>query len=418
MRGKIIRGMLVLFVLLCLDGRETRAEIAGDDALKNLQWTQVLEEPRNGGVVQSVCATEYYIITMENIADDPNTQDVISAYYRKKTDENGNPVTPYSLAKRVQNREWEHCNGMTYNPNTNEIYVALYTNTIEENRGSLYVMDPDTLEYKRTIKISDDYNILGIDYIEDSDQYVIQTNVDGGYSFKILNADFQVVEDLGEYDYTAEGNNFQDLAVSGDYILNFPLTLGLGIGDYIHMYSISRREMVAAEQLDFGFEGVTSDEPESLCELEPGFFLAVVNVEAEGQGSMVRLYETLVPYNLEFTPVKVNTDTDTDAEKGPEPELSDTEKEPELSETEKEPKQEPAETEQTTPRKAKAKLQIPVKKIMVVVVVILAVLIVVLIAYSYVLRIRRERKRKERERRRRRRMVAEAGRVGELDDYI
>ncbi len=404
MRGKLIRGFLVLAAALCIGGMEGRAEIAGDDALKNLQWNQIYEEPRHGGVVQSVCATEDYIITLENMADDPEVPDIVSAYYRKDTDESGNPVKPYTLAKRVQNREWEHCNGMTYNPKTNEIYVALYTHTIAENRGCLYVMDPDTLDYKRTVKISDDYNVLGIGYSEEKNQYVIQTNVDGGYSFKILNEDFAVIEDLGEYADTSEGGNFQDLEVSGDYILNFPTTWGLGIGDFIHMYSISRREMVATEQLDFQFTGIMVDEPESLCELAPGIFLAVVNVEAKDQGSMIRFYETLVPYNMTFTPVRNVT-----APKGVEV---------------KDPK-EKAETD--TEQSAgiligissaletvkiwlsKKEIQLPAKFALVFIIMTLTFLLVFLSIYAYVLRIRRERKRKERDRRRRRQMALEAG---------
>ena len=205
------------------------------------------------GVVQSICATEDYIICIENTADNAVDTDTVSAYYRNDVDENGNPVERYSLAKRVSDMNWEHGNGIAYNPNTNEIYVALYTNLIPENRGCLYVMDPQTLAYKRKIKVSDDYNILGIDYKEDTNQYVIQTNADGGYSFKILDADFHVVEDLGSYAATAKGDNFQDLVVDGDYIINFPLTLNMGIGDYLHVYSISRKTMVADPQVDFNF---------------------------------------------------------------------------------------------------------------------------------------------------------------------
>ena len=48
-------------------------------------------------------------------------------------------------------------------------------------------------------------------------------------------------------------NNFQDLCVSEDYIINFPLTLGLGIGDFLHVYSISERKMVAARNWIFLF---------------------------------------------------------------------------------------------------------------------------------------------------------------------
>lgn len=298
MREKLLRGTIGL--ILCLFGMSMncRAEIAGEEAFSNMVWEQAYEENVQG-IVQSICATEDYIITIENIADDVNRADVVSAYYRNDVDKDGNPVEPYTLAKRVEMTDWEHGNGMAYNPNTHEIYVALYTNLKEENRGCLYVMDPDTLEYKRTIKVSDAYNILGIGYIEEKDQYVIQTNVDGGYSFKILDADFQVVEDLGEYIHTSHGNNFQDLAVSGDYIMNFPLTLGLGIGDYLNVYSISKRELVTMPKLDFKFENVASDEPESLCELEPGVLLAAVNVATTAGESKIRFYKTELPYYFE-----------------------------------------------------------------------------------------------------------------------
>lgn len=196
---------------------------------------------------------------------------------------------------------WEHGNGMAYNPNTNEIYVALYTNLIPENRGCLYVMDPQTLAYKRKIKVSDDYNILGIDYKEDTNQYVIQTNADGGYSFKILDADFHVVEDLGSYAATAKGDNFQDLVVDGDYIINFPLTLNMGIGDYLHVYSISRKTMVADPQVNFNFQNITADEPEALCEIEPGVYLAAVNVTDSAGAKKLRLYRTEIPYYFHIT---------------------------------------------------------------------------------------------------------------------
>lgn len=289
-----------LFGFLCvfmLAGSVSHAEVTGDEAFQALNWELVYDD-QVSGVVQSICATEDYIITIENISDSPLESDVVSAYYKNNVDENGNPVQQYALAKRAADTCWEHGNGMAYNPHTHEIYVALYTNSIPENRGCLYVMDPDTLAYKRTIKVSDDYNLLGIDYKEDTNQYVIQTNVEGGYSFKILDENFQVVEDLGEYAAAGMGNNFQDLAVEGDYILNFPLTLGMGIGDYLHVYSISRRALVTAPQIDFKFENVTGDEPESLCEIEPGVYLSAINVvEADG-ARKIRFYKIELPYYL------------------------------------------------------------------------------------------------------------------------
>ena len=46
----------------------------------------------------------------------------------------------------------------------------------------------------------------------------------------------------------------------------------MGIGDYINMYSISRKTLVSEAQLDFRFENVVMDEPEAIAELEPGVF--------------------------------------------------------------------------------------------------------------------------------------------------
>lgn len=310
MKRRMPFWILAAMILLLIMPLTCRAEIAGDEAFNNLNWELVYEENLQGrtGVVQSICATEDYIICIENISDAADQPDVVSAYYRNKTDENGNPVQQYSLAKRKSDTNWEHGNGMAYNSRTHEIYVSLYTSANQENRGCLFVMDPETLGFKRKIKITDDYNILGIGYLEEKDQYVIQTNHEGGYSFKILNSDFQIIEELGEFSDTAKGNNFQDLHVSGDYIINFPLTLGLGIGDFIHVYSISRKALVSDPQIDFNFENVLDDEPESLCELEPGVFLAVVNVTVEDGSRKFRFYKTEVPYYFD---VSVETENGT-----------------------------------------------------------------------------------------------------------
>lgn len=289
-----LSGILCLFMLM---GSVSHAEVTGDEAFSALNW-EFLYEDQMFGSVQSICATEDYIITIDNVSDNPEDPDIVSAYYKNDTNEYGQSVQKYGLAKRVINRCWEHGNGMAYNPNTHEIYVALYTNAIPENRGCIYVMNPDTLEYKRTIKVSDDYNLLGIAYKEDTNQYVIQTNAEGGYSFKILDENFQLAEDLGEYAETSKGPNFQDMAVDGDYIMNFPLTLNMGIGEYLNVYSISRKALVAMPQIEFGMENIKACEPESLCQIEPGVYLAAINVvEADGMKKN-RFYRLELPYYL------------------------------------------------------------------------------------------------------------------------
>ena len=276
------------------------AQIASDNAFEGAKWEKIIEDPieAGAGVVQSICATEHYIICIENTGDDTNAPDVIKAYYRNDVDELGNPVERYSLARRMADTDYEHANGMAYNPNTGEIAVALYTSNDWQNRGCIYLMDANTLTFKSRVQVSDHYNILGIGYDEGNDRYVIQTNDEDGYSFKILDNQFQLVEDLGQYQGTARGDNFQDLCVSGDYIINFPLTLFMGIGEYVNMYSISRRALVSESLLDFQFEGVVQDEPEGICELEPGVFAAVVNVNYEDGRRTACVYKTMVPYDI------------------------------------------------------------------------------------------------------------------------
>lgn len=308
-RGVVISYLFGIFLFLfCSVPMDARAEIASDNAFEGAVWEKIIEDDIEGesGIVQSVCVTEDYIICLENSSDTSKDLDIIRAYYRNDTDEDGNPVERYSLAKHVENLEYEHANGMAYNPKTREILVALYINSSAENRGAIYRVDADTFTLKGKVKISDDYNVLGIGYDEENDRYVIQTNVEDGYSFKILDSQFRVTEDLGEYEDTCVGYNFQDLCVSGDYIINFPLTLNMGIGDYIQMYSISRKKMVSASKVTFPFENVASDEPESICELGAGVFAAVVNLEHTDGRRTFCIYKTVVPYN--FSPSDVERD--------------------------------------------------------------------------------------------------------------
>ena len=182
-------GILTGLLLSVLCPFTVQAQIASPQAFQNLSWKMVKEEPieTEHGVVQSICATDDYIVCLENVLDGSGQPDIVKAYYRNDKDKNGNPVKQYSLAMQVQETDYEHANGMAYNPNTNEIAVSLYTSYQKENRGCLFIMDADTLKFKRKVKVTDSYNILGIGYDSANDRYVIQTNADGGYQFKILN---------------------------------------------------------------------------------------------------------------------------------------------------------------------------------------------------------------------------------------
>ena len=122
---------------------------------------------------------------------------------------------------------------MAYNPVTHEILVSGYSSPDASNYGCIFRLDPDTLEQKERIQLSTSYNILGIDYLPSTGGYLIQTDADGGYGFKLLDASLQVVDDWGTYPFDFYMENFQDLCVSGDLFFLFPLTMHLGIGNLL-----------------------------------------------------------------------------------------------------------------------------------------------------------------------------------------
>src|SRR5699024_8514106 len=107
-------------------------------------------------------------------------------------DPQGNPVKQYSYAFHVTEMDYEHGNGMTYNPNTREIAIAGLFNNGKNNRGAVFIVDADTLQFKRKVTVGNgQWNFFGIDYVADTDQYVLMANRPADYSFIFTDGDFQ-----------------------------------------------------------------------------------------------------------------------------------------------------------------------------------------------------------------------------------
>ncbi len=284
---------VLLFSLLLPFPYTAKAE---EGVLQDSVWEYMFEsEAVTDGIVQSICITDQYIITIENAGDNPELADVVTAYYKNDYDRDGNPVERFSIANRVQLEEWEHGNGMCWNPVVNEIYVTLYTNTIEDNRGCLYVMDPDTLTRKGRIKVTDDFNLLAITYDNANDRYFIQTNEDADYRILILNSEFQIVEDYGP-ESADPGYNFQDFTLVKDYLLQFPLTWNMGIGEYMIAYSVPERQVVDTIQLFFDeLPDEKYIEPESIAWLDEESFLVPVNATAYDNSRRCLFYRVRFP---------------------------------------------------------------------------------------------------------------------------
>ena len=261
-------------------------------------------------IIQSVCVDENYICTIENVADDPSIGDVISAYYKNTTDENGNPVEQYSLARSDDTQHLEHGNGLTYNPNTNQLIEAPYTSLDPQNRGCLITIDPSTLQITGRIKISDSYNILSVSYDRVNDVYYIQTNDEGSYSIYKLNSDFQIIEELGPED-PSPGYNFQAFCIADGYILQSPLTMYLTESNYLMAYSVSGRDVVDCVTVDFGLQGFVKREPEQIARLDDTGFIVAMNGTREDGSGTVFFYKITFPYFQPSDPLFASDESST-----------------------------------------------------------------------------------------------------------
>ena len=122
--------MLLTVFFLFFSGMIVSAAVKTSD-LETVPWSMVTESSiiNEKGWLQSMCATDQYIVCLVNASKKGTDPDTLIAFYRNTTDTNGNPVEQYSYAFSVTETDYEHGNGMTYNPSTQEIAIAgLFTN--------------------------------------------------------------------------------------------------------------------------------------------------------------------------------------------------------------------------------------------------------------------------------------------------
>lgn len=275
--------------------------LAADNAFDNASFEQIMEIPTLGNQTGAICTTDDYIISIENTSETGDS-DTISAYYKNTVDENGKKVEQYSLAKQVADYDYEQPSGLAYNAKTNELIVSGYSAGGDTNKGSLFIIDADTLEYKNTIDVSQ-YNIIGVAYKEDTDQYIVQADTEGEYNYKLLDSGFNIVEELGEMNAASEGTGYHGLYISNGYFVNLPITLSLGIGDYIHVYSIEQKAQVSSSHIQLPVSSdVVSEEPIAVFETTPGEFTVASAVTKNTGQKAWQLFSTKsTPYEFEIT---------------------------------------------------------------------------------------------------------------------
>lgn len=239
------------------------------------KWTYIGETGKfkEEGAIQSVCVTRDYILCLENASNNTKEPDTLVAFYKNDYDHNGNPVEQYSYAFNISERDYEHCNGMTYNERDNKVVIAAGPTKVKKNRGKVFILDADTLKYERAVSvINNGDSVAGIAYMEDKNQYVLMIGKSGSYDFVLADSEFRILDTIVEGNKSGGNNSFQDFCVSGDYIIGLPYFKIGQVEQLIQLYSISKGEWLANYPLIFT-DDMRSMEPEGICEVSPGHFM-------------------------------------------------------------------------------------------------------------------------------------------------
>lgn len=299
LKGKRLLFLLFVLAVSLLPGTLPVFGAIKSSALAVTPWTEIMETSiiDTSGWLQSMCVTDQYIVCLINGNKNTTVPDTLIAYYRNDTDTNGNPVEKYSYAFHVTETDYEHGNGMCYNPNTQEIAIAgLYTNN-PDNAGAVFIVDANTLRFKRKVQVGNgSMNYFGIDYVPETDQYVLMANRIADYAFCFTDSSFTITNILNLH-LSYSRSSFQDFIVCGDSIISIPYMQREGYMNILDVYSISQEERVGSYYLTLPGHDSFDVEPEGICELEPGHLLIASVVRGTTNFKLYEVYLPLV-YNV------------------------------------------------------------------------------------------------------------------------
>lgn len=283
----------LFFLITMFSSFPVQAALKTSD-LETVPWNTVAETSMidENGWLQSMCATDQYIVCLINGSKKTTEPDTLIAFYRNTTDASGNPVEQYSYAFHVTETDYEHGNGMTYNPNTQEIAIAgLFTND-PSNKAAVFIVDANTLKFKRKVTVGNGgLNYFGIDYVPENDQYVLMANRIADYAFIFTDGNFQITDKLN-LKLSHSRSSFQDFIVSGDSIISIPYMQREGFMNILDVYSISKQQRVGSYYLTLPGHDSFDVEPEGICQLEDGHLLMASAIIGTHN---FKLYEAYLP---------------------------------------------------------------------------------------------------------------------------
>ena len=174
---------------------------------------------------QGMCVSDKYLFVSSSPSQNANPDD----YVVKKV----SLATGEVLATSTQ--PFNHANGMTYNRNTNKIYIvglngtSTQTTTVNDMDYSLFVVNADTLALETTVNLksivlsicAECVGINGITYNEQYNEYYVLTRYPERYIIT-LNADFTLKDSFYMYKSTDIGGVTGDICTDG-YKIYIPI---------------------------------------------------------------------------------------------------------------------------------------------------------------------------------------------------
>lgn len=275
-------GVLLMSFFMNFTTEVKADQIKNADVFAETQWNYVTEWTVSDqrGWIQSMCETDQYIVCYQDIKV-KGEPDIITVFDRWS----------YDLLFEIREMDYEHGNGMTYNSQTDEIYIAPCNSMIKKNKGAVFVLDADTLKFKRRVYISDgSWNAASIEYVESSDQYIIQSTKERNYTFYVYDSEFNYVDTLFEGDQSF-GNLFQDFCVSGDFIISIPWMRKTPEDSRLQLYSISQKTYLGSYPVYAPGAGAIY-ELESICQSDLGEIVLCIGLSGTKR---MAIYNTYVP---------------------------------------------------------------------------------------------------------------------------
>ena len=186
--------------------------------------------------------------------------------------------------------EWVcgHINDMTYNPNTNLLYVVSYDPDDFSTRGNIVMLDPITLEYRGVIRLRHDEEMIPINsltYDRLHDRYIVSLTGDAGKNYVLLDSDFRYVGALvleREEVFTLQG-----IETDGKYL--YRSLWGKNSSNYITVYDMDGRFLA---QIDIGISGSDMELEDIMYDWNGAWYLNCAHRDGTG-GSF--FYTQLVP---------------------------------------------------------------------------------------------------------------------------